>query len=243
MTKLQWAVVLTLCEHLNSNTPSVETLFPELTRPGDEVVAQMMGSAHRVKLPAGAEVFHVGSACENYLLMVEGSVRVQVFRDSGHVVVLYRVQPGESCMLTTSCLLGSVPYPADGVTETSVIALAISPDAFKRALGESPGFRRFVFQNVGELFAEVIGHLTDVAFGSIDRRLAQALLQGLQSSQSVAITHEVLATELGTAREVVSRHLKRFEQQGWVRLGRRRIEVRDQRALRQLAESYDGQKD
>jgi CRP/FNR family transcriptional regulator len=219
----------------------VESLFPELTGSGDKVVAQLIGSAQSVTLPPGATVFHVGSACEQYLLVVDGSVRVQLLTESGHEVVLYHVRPGESCILTTACLLGRVPYPADGVTETSVSALAIDSGEFRRALAESPGFRLFVFRNIGERFAGVIGRLVEVAFGSIDRRLAQALLRARQSNQSIELTHQALATELGTAREVVSRHLKHFEQQGWVSLGRSRIEVLGQAALLRLAESKDGQ--
>jgi CRP/FNR family transcriptional regulator len=226
---------------LTPESHAAETLFPELARSRDKVVTRALGAARRLKLPAGSAVFHVGSTCDKYLLVLEGSVRVQVLTDSGHSVVLYHVRAGESCILTTSCLLGDVPYPADGVTENSVVALAIDSAEFKRALGESPGFRKFVFRNIGKRFAKVIGHLTEIAFGSIDRRLAQALLQRLAAGRSVALTHQELATELGTAREVVSRHLKHFEQQGWVNLGRGRIQVLAEPALRRLAESSDGQ--
>jgi CRP/FNR family transcriptional regulator len=225
---------------LDSDSPSVKTLFPELARSRDKIVAQVLAAAHRVKLPAGAVVFHVGSACEKFLLVIEGSVRVQLLTDSGHEAVLYRVHAGESCILTTSCLLGGVSYPADGITETAVVALAIDSAEFKRALEESPEFRKFVFKRIGERFANVIGHLSEIAFGAIDRRLAETLLQGLQTSGMVALTHQALATELGTAREVVSRHLKRFEHKGWVRLGRSRIEVLAEPELRRLAESGDG---
>jgi CRP/FNR family transcriptional regulator len=226
---------------MNLDPHTVETLFPELARSGDVVVAQVIGSARRVTLPPGATVFRQGSACEQYLLVIDGSVRVLVLTDAGHEVVLYHVRPGESCMLTTSCLLGGVPYPADGVTETSVSALAIESGEFRRALGESPGFRVFVFRNIGERFAAVIARLTDVAFGSIDRRLATALLRGRQSTQPVALTHQALAIELGTAREVISRHLKRFEQQGWVSLGRSQIELLDPAALSRLSGPADVQ--
>ena len=226
---------------MSPESHSAETLFPELARSRDKIVVRALGAARRLELPAGSAVFHVGSSCDKYLLVLEGSVRVQVLTDSGHSVVLYHVQAGESCILTTSCLLGDVPYPADGVTETSVVALAIDAAEFKRALGESPGFRKFVFRNIGKRFAKVIGHLTEIVFGSIDRRLAQALLQRLASGRAVALTHQELATELGTAREVVSRHLKRFEQQGWVNLGRGRIQVLAESALRRLAETSDGQ--
>jgi CRP/FNR family transcriptional regulator len=224
---------------MNLDPHTVETLFPELACSGDVVVAQVISSARRVTLPPGATVFRQGSACEQYLLVIDGSVRVLMLTDAGHEVVLYHVRPGESCMLTTSCLLGRVPYPADGVTETSVSALAIESGEFRRALGESPDFRTFVFRNIGERFAEVIGRLSDVAFGSIDRRLATALLRKQQSSHPVALTHQELAVELGTAREVVSRHLKRFEQQGWVSLGRSQIDLLDPAALLRLSEPTD----
>jgi CRP/FNR family transcriptional regulator len=226
---------------MNTDPHAVETLFPELACSGDVVIAQVIRSARRVTLPPGATVFRQGSACEQYLLVIDGSVRVLMLTDAGHEVVLYHVRPGESCMLTTSCLLGHVPYPADGVTETTVSALAIESGEFRRALGESPGFRTFVFRNIGERFAEVIGRLSDVAFGSIDRRLATALLRGRQSSNPIALTHQALAVELGTAREVVSRHLKRFEQQGWVSLGRSQIELLDPAALLRLSEPTDVQ--
>ena len=221
--------------------PQVETLFPELACSGDETVAQVMRSARRITLPPGATVFRQGSECEQYLLVIDGSVRVQMLTDTGQEVVLYRVGPGESCMLTTSCMLGGVPYPADGVTETSVVALAIESGEFRRALDGSAGFRMFVFRNIGVRFAEVIARLTEVAFGSIDRRLATALLRRHRSRQPVALTHQALAVELGTAREVVSRHLKRFEQQGWVSLGRNQIELLDSPALSRLGEPGDGQ--
>jgi CRP/FNR family transcriptional regulator, anaerobic regulatory protein len=224
---------------VNLVTDAVETLFPDLACSDDVVVAQVIRSARRISLPPGATVFRQGSACEQYLLVIDGNVRVQMLTDGGHEVVLYHVRPGESCMLTTSCLLGGVPYPADGVTETSLSALAIETGEFRRALGESAGFRTFVFRNIGERFAEVIGRLSDVAFGSIDRRLATALLREHQSRQPVALTHQALAVELGTAREVVSRHLKRFEQQGWVSLGRSQIDLLDPAALSRLSGPTD----
>jgi CRP/FNR family transcriptional regulator len=224
---------------VNSDPDAVETLFPELVCSGDVVVEQVIRSARRVTLPPGATVFRQGSACEQYLLVIDGNVRVLMLTDAGHEVVLYHVRPGQSCMLTTSCLLGGVPYPADGVTETSLSAIAIESGEFRRALGESPGFRTFVFRNIGARFAEVIGRLSDVAFGSIDRRLATALLREHQSRQPVALTHQALAVELGTAREVVSRHLKRFEKQGWVSLGRSQIDLLDPAALLRLSGPAD----
>lgn len=210
--------------------------FPTLAQSHDAAALQMIKSARSVALGPGEVVFHAGSPCRLYLLVISGTVRVGFITEAGRQVVLYRVGPGESCILTTSCLLGSVPYPADGITESAVTAVAIDAREFEQALNASPDFRSFVFQNVGRRFAEVIGRMTDVAFGSIDGRLARALLQAAGPVLRMKLTHETLANELGSAREVVSRHLKVFEQHGWVRLGRGSIEVLNRTALQNLAD-------
>jgi len=211
------------------------TVFPELAASRDPALLDMLAAAREVSLDSGAVVFHAGASCQAYLLVLEGTVLVQFTTESGRDVVLYHVGAGNSCVLTTSCLLGSVPYPAEGITQSPVRALTISATEFMRAMNASPEFRAFVLRNVGRRFAEVIGRMTDVAFGQIDSRLARALLEASRTAPRAGITHEALAGELGSAREVVSRHLKRFEQCGWVRLGRGHIEVVDRAALQRHA--------
>jgi CRP/FNR family transcriptional regulator len=148
--------------------------------------------------------------------------------------MLYRVRAGDSCVLTTSCLLAHEPYPATAVTETEVTALTLNERAFQQALDASAQFRRFVFTNLSSRLAEVIRRMEEVAFGDIDQRLAAALLTRQAAGTLGNTTHQALATELGTAREVVSRHLKRFEERRWVRLNRGAIELIDTAALAQL---------
>ncbi|MDH4164973.1 MAG: Crp/Fnr family transcriptional regulator [Gammaproteobacteria bacterium] len=212
-----------------------QDLFPALASSQDPALLQVIKSARSVALGAGATVFRAGSPCQLYLLVMSGTVRVQFMTEAGREVVLYHVAAGESCILTTSCLLGSVPYPADGITESEVTAVAIEASEFERVMNASPDFRSFVFQNVGRRFAEVIGRMTEIAFGSIDGRLARALLDASGPARHMELTHQTLATELGSAREVISRHLKTFEQRGWVRLGRGSIELLDYAALQHVA--------
>ncbi len=220
---------------MTSRPDQWRTVFPDLASARDPALLELLAAARAVSLDSGAVVFHAGAPCQAYLLVLEGTVRVQFTTESGRNVVLYHVGAGDSCVLTTSCLLGSVPYPAEGITQSPVRALAIPPAEFMRTMDASAEFRAFVLQNVGRRFAEVIGRMTDVAFGQIDSRLARALLEASRTAPRAGITHETLAGELGSAREVVSRHLKRFEQCGWVRLGRGCIEVVDRAALERHA--------
>ena len=197
---------------------------------------QLRARAQYQQLPSGKRVFEPGGRCQSYLLVVSGSVRVELLTEGGREAVLYHVRAGESCVLTTSCLLGDSAYPAYGVCETDVTALAIPLDTFNHALESSGDFRRFVFASLGRRFAEVIARIEQIAFSPIDRRLAALLLSKCAKDGSIKTTHQALANELGSAREVVSRHLKRFERMGWLRLQRGSITVLQPQPLQDIVQ-------
>lgn len=207
--------------------------FPELAESGDPILAKIMSGARVLSLSANQPAFHDGASCESYLLVVAGSVRVQAHGRNGRDIVLYRVRDGQPCILTTSCLLAGDHYPAEGIAETDVTAVALPAGLFYRGLNESDAFRRYVFRNYGQRLSALISRLEEVAFDRIETRLAQALLDKADDRGAVAATHQELASDLGTAREVVSRELKRFQSNGWVNLGRGSIVVLDATGLRQ----------
>lgn len=210
--------------------------FPALEAITDRSVRELLAAAHTVQVPSGTSLFRDGGPCEAYLLVQEGTVRVQKIAANGREIVLYRVGPGETCILTTSCLLARRDYPATGVAETDVRGVAIPAGAFRKALATSGPFREFVFAEYGRRIADLIVLVEEVAFGRLDVRLAQRLLaHGNGPERSVRTTHQDLAAELGTAREVVSRQLKEFERRGWVGLHRGRIELIDRPSLQELA--------
>lgn len=190
-----------------------------------------------VELPAGVTVYHVGDSCENYLLVLEGSVRVRMFSEGGHEIVLYRVEEGQSCILTTSCLLAKERYQAEAVTETPVRAVIFSAAGFEAALARLAGFRQFVFSAYAQRVTDLLCLIDAIAFGRMEVRLATLLLQRLGEQQELQITHQGLANELGTAREVVSRLLKEYERRGIVEPHRGRLVVKDLPQLRQMSQS------
>ena len=209
------------------------THFPEFVRVGEAGINSLMASAKLVELPAGQQVFYPGAVCEQYLLVLEGSVKAQIISEAGREMLLYRVRPGDSCVLTTSCLLSGDQYPAEGITEDQVLAFAISSHAFYRCIEQSAFFREFVFKKFSARLSDVIALLEDVTFSAIDTRLAKALLA--EESNLITLTHQELAIKLGSAREVISRHLKRFEAYGWVALNRGTISLLDAGALKNVA--------
>lgn len=212
-------------------------IFPQLRklRNGkDDEIELLLDSAGEVSLPAKTTVFHQGDACSNYILVIEGSVRVMTRAENGREIVLYRLGAGDSCVLTTSCLFGNSKYPAEGITETAVRALVIPADVFNRAVQSSNAFREFVFASFSDHLGSLISLVEEVAFGRLDMRLARHLLEHCEHN-TLNITHQELATELGTAREVISRQLKDFEQQRWVVLQRGSITLIDPGALEALS--------
>jgi CRP/FNR family transcriptional regulator len=210
--------------------------FPQLKKTNDAVVHQLMDKAALLEMPPGAAAFHQGDACSNYLLVVEGTVKVLTRAENGREIVLYRLGSGDSCVLTTSCLFGNRNYPAEGLTETNVRVLAIPAKDFERALQQSSAFRDFVFSSFSSHVASLITLVEEVAFGRMDIRLARHLLKRVGAGKQLQTTHQQLATELGSAREVISRQLKDFELQGWVKLHRGSIEITDPEGLNKLSE-------
>ncbi len=211
-------------------------LFPQLARLEPEARQALLAAAGEVRLPQGAVVFAPGDECENYLLVLEGVVRVQQIGEGGREIVLYRVCAGETCVLTTASLLARAVYAAEGIAETPVRAMAVPAAAFQQLLASSPIFRTFVFSTYGERLVQLMRVVEDVAFRRIDARLAERLLQRADAAGRITATHDELAVELGTVREVVSRKLKSFERHGWLRASRGAIELLDPDALRQLGE-------
>lgn len=208
--------------------------FPDLNtlEPADK--ALLGKSARIVESPAGTVSYHVGSPCKAFVLRLQGQSRVYKISSGGREILLYRVHAGETCVLTTTCLLGRSDYPAESIVEADVRDVVIPAEVFNQLMIDSPVFRKFVMSNYGALISDLIVLVDEVAFQHLDVRLAKLLLHLAGQDNKVARTHQQLADELGTAREVVSRQLKHFEQENWVALGRASVNLLNRTALARL---------
>jgi CRP/FNR family transcriptional regulator, anaerobic regulatory protein len=221
------------------NTPEWLQDFPALERISDRAWETVTRSSHIVHLPEDRHVFNEQDTCEHFFLIVSGSIRVQKSSENGGVITLYHLEPGQICELTTSCLLAGEPYSADAVTESPVTLVLIPAQGFREALVQSAQLRDFVFSSLGKGVNELITLVEEVAFGQMDGRLARCLLSKAGPDNRIETTHQELAEELGSAREVISRLLKQFEHQDWVRLHRGWIEILDRDVLQNMSRHID----
>lgn len=193
----------------------------------------LLASANLVRLPAGTVVFDENQPCQGFPLLLSGSIRVIKAAPNGRELQLYRVMPGESCILTSSCLLGHTRYQARGTSETALEMVLLPAASFHALFGQLEAFRNYVFLLFSDRLTDLMQLVSAVAFQKLDQRLARLIAS---KPAPLHTTHQALADELGSAREIVSRLLKGFAEQGWVRLGRELIEVTDAAALRKFAE-------
>jgi CRP/FNR family transcriptional regulator len=206
------------------------TLYPALAHVTPSLQA-LGGEGRPLEAPADTVLFGEHSPCQGFPLVLEGEVKVSRHSPDGRSLELYRVVPGELCLVSSASLFRMAPMAAQGTTTRPTRLLLITPPTFVQWL-ETPVFRNEVLGLFAERMADLTALVDAVAFQKLDQRLAAALLG---RGQNLALTHQQLADELGTVREMVSRLLRRFEREGWVELAREQIRIRDSQALRCLA--------
>jgi CRP/FNR family transcriptional regulator len=209
--------------------------FPGLAALEAPLRAELEAAAKRVRLPQGSRIFGPGQSPTSYVLLIDGDIRVSQVSEGGREIVLYRVSPGESCALTTTCLLGGDEYQAEAIAETDVEAVAIPRVVFDEMIARSASFRRFVLAGFTHRVTDLFKLVDDIAFRRMDARLAGKLLELSGDSDELAMTHQQIAVELGTAREVVSRLLNELQRRGWVSSARGIVRLVDRPALQRLA--------
>ena len=207
-------------------------LYPALASLAQDEIAALCRLDATASIPEGAELFAEKHTCRGFPLLIAGSIKVVKNTPAGREMLLYRVEPGGSCVITSSCLLGHTNYTARGIAETPLRMLMLPAALFEKLIAENAAFRDFVFHLLAERIAELMQLVEEVAFHRLDQRLAKLLLG---KSVPILVSHQTLADELGSVREIVSRLLKGFAAQGLVTLGRERIDLVDRDGLRQLA--------
>ncbi|HEU4724545.1 MAG TPA: Crp/Fnr family transcriptional regulator [Candidatus Eisenbacteria bacterium] len=207
-----------------------------------ELQREIAASASVVRLESGAYFLREGDTCEHFAVLVSGRMRVFKLGERGHEITLYHVGAGEACPLNVSCILSDREVPAMARVEEDVEAIVIPAATFRAWMAQHESLRTFVFMTFATRLSEMMSLVEEVAFRRMDQRLARRLHDILQTARaegaktaSVEITHAELASDLGTAREVVSRLLKELERLGAISLSRGRIALRNGARLREMA--------
>ncbi len=202
----------------------------------DAAEAARRAGAVAVDFAAGDVIYRPGNSPRGWIVLESGRVKVSLTADTGREVALYRIEAGESCMLTTSALFSGESMLAEAVAETDVRARLIPTPVFERLLAESGEFRRLVLKNYADRVADLVIVIQEALFHAVPQRLARLLIAEARGG-ALATTHQALAAELGTAREVVSRILQRMEREGALSSERGQIRIRNEALLRETARS------
>lgn len=204
--------------------------------------ATIAAAASYASLPADAYFYREGDLCSHFAMVGAGSIWVLKATETGQEITLYHVQEGEPCLVNMLCVFLNRPAMATAVVEVPTEAVIVPEAVFRRWVELNEAVRNFVFETMASHVIDVMVLVEELAFRKMDNRLARLLLQRFMQRDRplrvISTTHEELAGELGTAREVVSRLLKEFERIGAVRIGRGRVELLDETILGRLAQGF-----
>lgn len=198
--------------------------------------AQIAEAGTFASLPRGTTFYREGETCEQFAVVGRGNIRVFKTAASGREMTLYHVQDGQPCLVNMLCILLGRPAMATAVVEAPTEAVVLNGATFRDWVNKNAVVRSYVFETMAERLVEVMTLAEEIAFEKMDRRVAGLLVQRFSRDRAIAVTHEELAAELGTAREVVSRLLKDFEGMGAIAMARGRLELRNASLLRDFAD-------
>jgi len=219
----------------------IKQTLPFLEKADGQLVRSFRGEAYLAKLPADRDIYLQGDIVDNIALLLSGSVRVFKIGDTGREITLYRVEPGECCILTASCMLSGRPFPANAMVETDLDAIVIPGLRVSEWMQQHASWRHYLWDLLAARLGDVISLVEEVSFRRMDQRLADFLAEHLPANgDPLQATHQQIAADLGTSREVVSRILKDFEQRGLLDLGRGRISILDLDGLRGAVDEKRG---
>jgi len=219
-----------------SNTKKVDSegqdlvqAFPFLTQ--DPALKDMIfDKSHQRSLAAGSPLFQPGGSCEVLAFVLQGSVRVYMSSDTGRELTLYRIERGQTCILSTSSILGQSPFPAFATVEEDTQAVLVPAKLVLDWMSKSAAWRQFLFGLLNTRMGSILLTLEEILFDRLDLRLVRLLVE-VADQNLVKKTHQELAAELGSSREVVSRLLRDLEGKGWIQRHRNGILIVDAKAL------------
>lgn len=198
-----------------------------------------LSEAARPRGFSAGELIHNGDAdCVGLLLVKSGRLRVFILSEDGREITLYRLLPGEICLFSASCMMPQIAFAVTVTAEAPSEVLVLPPDVYKAVMAESAPLANFTNELIAARFSDVMWLIEQILWKSFDRRLAAFLLAEakLEHSATLHLTHEAIANHMGTAREVVTRMLRYFQGEGWVKLARGTLQLTDEPSLRALAQ-------
>lgn len=215
---------------------SVFQNFPRLKEAENEVQNEFFKQGRVVSLTKSEFINMEGNSCNNVAFLLDGQARVYKISENGREITLYRIEAGESCILTVSCILSDKDFPAFAVADKDLQAVIVSSNTFQNWVRKYPFWQDYVFNLVSKRLGAIIAVVEEVAFNKVDTRIAKHLFNS--NKNIITETHQEIASEIGSSREVVSRILKDFEHEGLITLSRGKIKIENLQLLEKKSESF-----
>jgi CRP/FNR family transcriptional regulator len=213
----------------------ISQAVPVLQDATSALVREFQQVAFLTKIPAGHDVFLEGDHVDAIALLISGVVRVYKIGETGREITLYRFGHGESCILTANAILSQKTFPAIATVERDAEAVMIPADKFREWVKRHDAWREFVFELLSDRLSTVMAVVEQVVFQRMDRRVASFLLNRSKATNPIQVTHQEIAAELGSSREVISRILEDFSQKGVLEVERGTVEILDFEELAERA--------
>lgn len=213
----------------------IAPLLPVLTQAVPQLEREFVQAASFARIPAGRDVFVEGDEVGAIALLVSGVVRVYKIGETGREITLYRFGQGQSCILTANAILSQQTFPALATVEQDAEAVMIPAASFREWVRRYDAWQSFVFNLLSQRLASMMAIVEEVAFGRMDERVARFLLERARAKPIISITHQEIAAELGSSREVISRLLADLASRGVIRQSRGQVEILDAEILADIS--------
>lgn len=210
----------------------ISQALPFLQIASADIIRDFKANAYYARIPSGRDIFVEGDQVDGIALMMSGVVRVYKLGETGREITLYRFGEGESCVITANAILNQQDFPAIAQVEKDAEAVMIPAEVFSDWIRKYDAWREFVFNLVSNRLVSVMEIVDEVAFQRMDRRVASFLLDRSKLQNPITITHQEIANEIGSSREVISRLLEDFSNRGLVRLSRGEINILENEGLK-----------
>ena len=210
--------------------------LPFLKKTDSQIAREFRQAAYYARIPVGKDIFVEGDAVQSIALLLSGNVRVYKIGENGREITLYRFGLGESCILTANAIMNHQTFPAVALVESEAEAIMVPAETFRDWMRRYDEWRNFLFDLLSQRLASVMGLVDEVVFRRMDARIAALLLRRAERGSIIQMTHQEMAAELGTSREVVSRILEGFDAAGLISSSRGQVEVLDAGELEARAE-------
>ena len=211
----------------NEQFSRIRQAMPFLEKAEEYLINDLKKNAQFASIPAGHDVFVDGDRVDGIALLLSGVVRVYKIGETGREITLYRFGLGQSCILSANAIMSQKSFPAIATVEEDAEAVMIPADVFREWVNKYELWREFVFDLLSERLSTVMTVVDEVVFKRMDRRVASLLLNQAKVQNPMRVTHQEIAAELGSSREVISRILEDFSKESLIESGRGTIEVVD----------------